>query len=150
MHSTGKSSIEEQLAQYRLRKKREDSYKDVKKRFWELLCSAMSVMRGNSTASEAESSSSVDDQQPREHSDVKVNIVALNMSVCWSFYESVYLWMYISINLSVYVSFCVSMSFYLYIHSSVPVCASISISISFISLSLSILESLYKYVLKKL
>ncbi|XP_037788766.1 SAYSvFN domain-containing protein 1-like [Penaeus monodon] len=71
MHSTGKSSIEEQLAQYRLRKKREDSYKDVKKRFWELLCSAMSVMRGNSTASEAESSSSVDDQQPREHSDVK-------------------------------------------------------------------------------
>lgn len=91
MHSTGKSSIEEQLAQYRLRKKREDSYKDVKKRFWELLCSAMSVMRGNSTASEAESSSSVDDQQPREHSDVKVNIVALNMSVCWSFYESVYL-----------------------------------------------------------
>ncbi|XP_063605735.1 SAYSvFN domain-containing protein 1-like [Penaeus indicus] len=71
MHSTGKSSIEEQLAQYRLRKKREEGYKSVKKRFWELLCSAMSVMRSNSTASEAESSSGGDEQQPREHADVK-------------------------------------------------------------------------------
>lgn len=71
MHSAGKSSIEEQLAQYRLRKKKEETHKSVKKRFWELIWSAMSVMRSSSTASESESSSSADEQQPKEHSDAK-------------------------------------------------------------------------------
>ncbi|XP_042886684.1 uncharacterized protein LOC122262656 [Penaeus japonicus] len=74
MHSTGKSSIEEQLAQYRLKKKKEETYKDTKKRIWELLWSMMSFMRSNSTVSDSgtsNSNSSAEEQKSEHRSDIK-------------------------------------------------------------------------------
>lgn len=118
MHSAGKSSIEEQLAQYRLRKKKEETHKSVKKRFWELIWSAMSVMRNSSTASASESSSSADEQQPKEHSDAKVNIVAFNLSVYLSFYVSISL--YISIHLFIFIS--VHIFIFIFISTNIYIC----------------------------